>query len=532
MTRFRTLALALSTTLLVASAFGCGDDDRSNPATATLPLLHATRGDAPAIFDALGRQVILHGVNLNVLGDYYQASPELAPVLPYRAEYFAEMAAQGFNVVRLLIHWSALEPERDRIDRSYLDRIRTAIRDAEANGIYVVLDMHQDAWGKYIATPAGTECAPGSEPAIGWDGAPEWATLTDGGTTCRRGSREFADAVINAFANFYNDTDGIQGQFVKTWAAVAREFANETAVAGYDLLNEPHFVDVNDPQWVAALGALYGRTIDAIRAAEQDAGGPEHIVFFEPLINFPLVGTTPAPDFTTDTNLVFAPHNYAESINSFFTIEGQFTNIRRAAGRYMTTYWIGEYGWFGNPAGNAARVARYGVQEDNDLTGGTWWQWVQACGDPHALSGAVASGNFHPGIEDAPDQQTQYHLMFCPDDSYSEPIPEWRTVLARPRPLAAPGRILSLESNGAAGTMRLLGDARGAATTAKLELWVPARDCQHISISGVSDLECDPIPGGYRLRAHVEESYDVRVSPDSAVIQCAGYVESCPIVWP
>ena len=32
---------------------------------------------------------------------------------------------------------------------------------------------------------------------------------------------ENSDAVTNAFANFYNDTDGIQGQLVQTWAAVA-----------------------------------------------------------------------------------------------------------------------------------------------------------------------------------------------------------------------------------------------------------------------------------------------------------------------
>jgi endoglycosylceramidase len=509
----RQLRYWLASLLLVSAVTvaGCGDDDGDSSPAAELPLLHATRGAAPGIFDDLGRQVVLRGVNLNVIGDYYQASPELPAVLPYRAEYFTEMAAQGFNVVRLLIHWSALEPERDRIDRAYLETIRTAIRDAEAAGVYVVLDMHQDAWGKYIATPAGTVCPPGSEPAIGWDGAPEWATLTDGGTTCRRGSREFADAVINAFRNFYDDTDGIQGQLVKTWAAVAREFAGETAVAGYDLLNEPHFVDVNDLRFAPALGAFYSRTIDAIRGAERAAGGNEHIVFFEPLVNFPGVGSTPEADFTADTNIVFAPHNYAESINSFFTIEGQFRNIRRAASRYQTTWWIGEYGWFGDPAEAAPRVARYGQQEDLDATGGAWWQWVQACGDPHALSGAVAAGKFEPGIEDAPDEQIQYHRMFCPDESYSEPIPEFRTVLARPRPFAAPGRILSLRSDGAAGTMRLEGDAAGAAAGAQLEIWAPERAGLVPDLIGAGDVSVTAVAGGHHLRSAVSGSYVVEL---------------------
>jgi hypothetical protein len=55
----------------------------------------ATRGDDPGIFDALGRQVLLHGVNLNSLGDYYQASPELPPVFALDPAFFESMAAQG-----------------------------------------------------------------------------------------------------------------------------------------------------------------------------------------------------------------------------------------------------------------------------------------------------------------------------------------------------------------------------------------------------------------------------------------------------
>ena len=152
------------TALLLALGSGCGDDDTAATASpGSLPALHATRGDDPAIFDELGRQVLLRGVNLNSLGDYYQASPQLPPVFELQPEFFAEMAAQGFNVVRLLLSWSALEPERDRIDTAYLDRVRAAVDAAAANGVYVVLDMHQEAWGKFIATPAGTECGFGAE---------------------------------------------------------------------------------------------------------------------------------------------------------------------------------------------------------------------------------------------------------------------------------------------------------------------------------------------------------------------------------
>ena len=40
--------------------------------------------------------------------------------------------------------------------RPYVARVREAVRWAAEHDLYVVLDMHQDAWGKHIATPPGT----------------------------------------------------------------------------------------------------------------------------------------------------------------------------------------------------------------------------------------------------------------------------------------------------------------------------------------------------------------------------------------
>ena len=108
----------------------------------------------------------------------------LPPVVPVTDADWADMAKQGFNVVRLLVSWSSLEPARGTFDDAYIGRVHDAVEAAAAHGIYSVIDMHQDAWGKFIATPPGVTCAAGSEPAIGWDGAPQWATLTDGADTC------------------------------------------------------------------------------------------------------------------------------------------------------------------------------------------------------------------------------------------------------------------------------------------------------------------------------------------------------------
>jgi endoglycosylceramidase len=494
--------------LLIAA---CGETT-GTPASApaTLPELlplHARRGDQPGIFDSHGRQVILRGVNLNALGDYYQPNPAYPSVIPLRDADFPQMARQGFNVVRLILSWSLLEPAREQISADYLMRIRAAVDAAKADGIYVVLDMHQDAWGKYIATPPGVSCPPSFERAVGWDGAPEWATITDGKSTCRApGVRELAPAVKQAFANFYADRDGIQTELINAWAAVVREFAREPAVAGYDLLNEPHFGN-NLITPAPQLAAFYARLVPAIRTAEQQAGGFSHVIFFEPVDTWPNVDTAVAADFSADDNIVFAPHNYVESLTTFgtpTTLEQGFAVAAQDAASYKATFWIGEYGWFGDPPGNKPKVIRYARAEDQMLVGGTWWQWHQACGDPHTIG--VDGGQ-------PPPELTHFNYTFCPGDVDGGPVPEWAVVLSRPYPRAAPGRLVSLQSDGDATTLELTGVAGAANPGAKLDLWVPDRGSGRPAIrgTGVGATTIIDVAGGFRVLVEVSGSYAVAV---------------------
>lgn len=507
----RTFRASLAVAGLALLVLACGDDEQTpaGPPSAlpALLALHATRGDSPGTFDAHGRQVLLRGVNLNVLGDYYQANPNYPPVLPFERADFAEMARQGFDVVRLILSWSALEPEREQINKEYLQRIHAAVDAAKANGIYVVLDMHQDAWGKYIATPADVTCASGREPAIGWDGAPQWATITDGKSTCRvPGVRELSPAVSAAFSNFYDDRDGIQSRLLKTWSALVHEFAREPAVAGYDLLNEPHFGTALTGS-APKLAAFEARAIDAIRAAERAAGGFAHIAFFEPIILWPSPQSAPAADFTTDDNIVFAPHNYAESLTAFnsLTIEQGFAQAAADAATYGATFWIGEYGWFDDPPANKPRVIRYAREEDRSLVGGTWWQWRQACGDPHSIGTAGA---------EPPPELIHFRYNRCPGDIDGGPVAEWAVVLSRPYPRAAPGRLISLESDGDRNTLHLSGVVNSAAGDATLDLWVPDRGTgpPQLAGSGLGTTHIMTVPGGYRVLVDVSGDYEAIVN--------------------
>jgi endoglycosylceramidase len=471
---------------------------------ASLRPLHAVRGDGARILDDQGRQVLLRGVNLNSLGDYYQPNAAYPQVIPVTDADWGRMAANGFDVVRLIVHWSLLEPTRGTIDQGYLDRIQAAVTAAAAHGLYTVIDMHQDAWSKGVDTPAGVTCPAGTEPNNGWDGAPAWATMTDGADTCAPGGvRELAPAVVHAFEHFYANTDGIQDELVNTWAAVAKRFATTDAVAGYDLLNEPNWGET-PAQSGQRLGAFTSKVITAIRGAEQQAGGTSHTIYFEPVVVFPRDGTLVPTTDVTDPNVVFAPHNYEGSIDSG-TIEEGFANIAKAASGYGTTFWIGEFGWFGDGAKDQASVATFAAQEDQYRVGGTWWQWKQACGDPHSI-----------GTRDGKpaDVIVEFNLIGCPADVDKGPVPEWQPILARAYPRAAPGMLESLTSDGLAGTFSMIGARGDAPADAQLDLWVPAKGGQPtVGGTGLHDVQVRPVDGGFRVTAGVCDRYTVTIAP-------------------
>lgn len=443
----------------------------------------------------------MRGANVNALGDYAQADPAAAPTAPVTGSDWDEMASRGFSVVRLLLSWSSLEPARGSVDVRYLQRIRSAVAAANARGIYVVLDMHQDAWSKFAATPTGTACPSGTAPALGWDGAPEWATISDGATTCLApgARRESAPAVQRAFANFYADTDGIADELTRVWGRLAREFRDVPGVAGYDLLNEPNAVDPG-PQNQLAYSRWVQRTVDAIRAAEGAPAPPIHKpVFAEPLQMYPLPDNALLPEQVHDPDLVFAPHNYAESISHVLTVEQTFAVDQQGADDLDAALWIGEYGFWDTSPATLAVVSRYAAEEDRRALGGAWWQWRQTCGDPHSVRG--------PGV---PADEDQVHLITracsrgagAPRDTDLRYTEEFLHVLGRAYPRAAPGHITSLVSDPDSGRFHV--NADGATAGSTLVAWVPANGpgrAARPSATGLDDVVMHPVRGGHILTA-------------------------------
>ncbi len=463
--------------------------------------LRATSGDGARVVDDLGRTILLRGVNLNGLGEYHQEHADLPATLPLTERDLAGIAANGFDVVRLLLSWSRLEPTPGQIDTAYLDRIAEVVGWARAHDVYVLLDMHQDAWGPAVVTPDEVTCPPPLEPAVGWDGAPAWATQLAGTVaTCRLDQRELSVAVQASFSAFFADLGGVQGHLVDTWAAVASRFAADPTIAGYDLLNEPNPGLTPGVDDYVLLGAFYERVLSAIRGAEAaTAGGRTHIGFFEPAVLTGQVATPgPLPGLFGDGDLVYAPHLYNESIGILpGSIEEGFEAAASAAASYGTTFLSGEWGWFGDAAADQAKIERYAAAEDAHLVGGTWWQWAQACGDPHAV----------PARHERPP---------CAGHSpYSDGLvtrsPANVDVLSRAYPRAAPGVLASIDADVRSGELVVTGTADRPGVEA--DLWAPAR-CAAPTVSGtnVGPADARAVGGGWRIAVPVPDVGPYRIA--------------------
>ena len=497
--------LLLATTVLSACRGDALDSGTTEPDLLELRPLSVS--DDLRIVDDLDREVLLRGVNITSLGEYWQGHPDYPPTLPTTDEDWDEMAAWGLSVIRLVVHWSRLEPERGQLDHAYLDEIEATVDLAAEHGLYTVIDMHQDAYSAFIYTTDDETCPEGTSPGKGWDGAPAWATLTDGLSTCVSGDRNSAPAVVAAWNHFYDDTDGIRSAFVSTWSAVAQRFADRPEVAGFDLLNEPE-TSRPSSELTPLYDALIVELVDAIRDA-----GADQLVFLEPVIpagelSHGLILADPTRMGLEPHNLVNSTHNYAESIDvTGLSLEATNDAIAALSEAQETGVWIGEYGFWSTSDDTLEVAGRYAADEDAHVQGGAWWQWRQPCGDPHSLH--------HDGTSWQPDDTIVHlHAMDCANDTDLGPTEAFQTLLSRAYPRVAPGRIQLLASDPHSGQLQL--EASAAQAGDRLVVWTPTTADTHlVEIDGLDGLSEEAVDGGRLLSATVsaDGAYTLDIDP-------------------
>lgn len=474
--------------------------EQNNTIGNTLELLKAKKGVEAGIYDQQGRYIILRGANYNVLGDYWQANSTVATQKQYEENDIKLMAKYGYNCIRLLFSWSRLEPQKGNYNQAYIDEIKQIIEVAAKYNIYVLLDMHQDAYSKYVSTPINVAC---DKPNKGWDGAPDWATITDGASTCTTdGSRESAPAVVHAWQNLWDNKNGIQDACINAWIALVKQTAKYSNVVGYDLINEPSLGYQAINQQADKMGKFYGRLTQQIRTAETEVKALQHIIFFEMSVtwNGQPIPFIPFPNFTNDENIIFAPHTYFESITYLFTVEQGYDLLKNLSKLYNTNLFIGEYGFFNNPSSDVLKLKRFAKKEDDNFAGSTIWQWSQAPGDPHGISwdGTQYSNTSMQLIElDKNGNFTGNKNDF------------FLNVLSRSRPIAICGKPIKLISNPDDGTMQLEAKTSEEGTTT---LWVPDRfGVPKIIGENIISYDMINVDGGYRITISVKDNYIIFV---------------------
>ncbi|CAN5508714.1 hypothetical protein BH09ACT7_BH09ACT7_39320 [soil metagenome] len=282
-----------------AGQFGTGA--LAQPGGGSLPPILTT---GTWLTNADGQVVILHGVN-----EVYKVAPYLPSASGFGEDDAEFLAANGFNVVRLGVIWTAVEPEPGVIDTEYLASIQQTVQILADHGIYTVVDMHQDNYSE----------------AFQGEGAPDWATQTIGLPNPEFGfpGNYFLNLAENhAWDRFWANADapnglGLEDNYALAWQSVASSLGGAPGVIGYDIMNEPW---PGSPWVVTLLGGtffanqqlapMYNQVAAAIRSVD-----PNTTLYIEPtnpgaveegnIFGLPVtIGTI------DDPNIVLAFHDY------------------------------------------------------------------------------------------------------------------------------------------------------------------------------------------------------------------------------
>ena len=335
------------------------DDDNDDDNNDTLEIVPLT--------DDQGRTLILHGANYMGMEFGW---------FGHQAADFEQIASWGFNVVRLPIAWSYLEPEKDVYDLTYLsDHVEPAVACAAAAGLKVILDMHQWNW---------SPCSKGN-------GAPAW--------TCDTPTGSDWDWIRQA--HLFWDHPEYLDHLVGAWGHVAQYFSGDDRIWGYDLFNEPN-AGLRSLPWTCEKQLFRPLYIDLIEAIRHHH--PEPYILIEPSITH----VAPLP-FVMEPlpyeRLIYAPHLYPFNTSGGGDYLVNKPNVEMHVRRFLeeATVWgipmlIGETGVV-----SSASRAEFMVRDTIELFDEyrvhfTWWTFWR---DDSSY-----------GLLDAAGQEKESHLFY------------------------------------------------------------------------------------------------------------------------
>ena len=271
------------------------------------------------ILDNEGRYSVFHGVNVIIkLPPYLPDLDKFDPLNSLNTENdLKTMKKMGFNMVRLGVIWEAVERQPGVYDMEYLQKVEEIINTLGKNGIYTMVDAHQDAFSRnfcgegvpyFYTNELGYDKKCNANIVtqfLGFVGTCKNLdyfnfTYDENGLPviddCKKNSfieYHFLAEFSSAYKKFYENVNNIQDKFVEFWKVVATKFKGNKYVLGYDLWNEPSpggfledFKNIipGRPDLYSVL-PLYKKVNEALRDID-----PNYILYFE---NTPIPDTLP-----------------------------------------------------------------------------------------------------------------------------------------------------------------------------------------------------------------------------------------------
>lgn len=253
------------------------------------------------LVDQYGRTVLLHGVNNVDKNPPYMQAGDGVTITPDDARL---LAGHGFNSVRLGVSFDAIMPEQGVIDTAYLGRVSAVVDVLAAEGIYTLLDNHQD----------------GLSSIWNGNGFPPWSlTSRPAPNEANAGfPLNYLMPSMNAgWDEVWNNHNGVLDYLGQSLAALAKQVKGSPGVMGIEILNEPWpgtgFLACfpnGCPEFDRKYQAALQKVTDAIRAED-----PAVPVFWEPNVtwNETMPSYLAFPGLTpplTDPNIAFSVHDY------------------------------------------------------------------------------------------------------------------------------------------------------------------------------------------------------------------------------
>jgi endoglycosylceramidase len=281
-----------------------------------------------------GRAVILYGANQS-------GSQKQPPYLDPNQDFGPFRDTWGMNALRFVMTWAAVEPERGRYDDAYLSEVQKRLDQAQAAGLHVVLDMHEDVYGE----------------GFGFDGAPRWTCAEERYAAFVPRDPWFLDNLddnVLACVDGFWQSDELLSHFVGAWSHVAERLHASPSVIGFDILNEPAWGSYSIFDFEAdRLAPLYARVVAAVRAQ-----APDWVAFLEPSAsrNAGIATALPRPPYS---DVVYAPHSYDSAAEGAGTFDPARRDAILANGRKLAdeaaalgaALAVGEYGGIPGNAG-------------------------------------------------------------------------------------------------------------------------------------------------------------------------------------